>query len=175
MGPSTTRISQAALVAAIVAAMAGGVFLIIQTSASRGSIEISLPTPTPASVAELKVYITGAVESPGVYAVDQGSRLAEAVEAAGGATQDADLTAVNLAVRVRDEQHWHIPRQGEPAPVEQSAERDSAGKIDLNSASVEELKALPGIGDVKAASIVAYRGANGAATLRAIRDLVEVR
>ena len=89
-----------------------------------------------------------------------------------------------------DEQHWHIPARGEEPPVATGERIADSGKIDLNSASVESLKSLPGIGDVKALAIVRYRQGNGPfsrvedvlavsgigpATLEAIRELVEVR
>ena len=109
---------------------------------------------------------------------------------AGGATQDADLTAINLAVRVKDQDHWHIPVHGESPILPTPPSATGPNVIDINSADVEQLKSLPGIGDVKAASIVRYRETNGPyasvedllavrgigpATLDAIRDLVEVR
>jgi competence protein ComEA len=125
----------------------------------------------------------------------EGSRLVDVVEAAGGFTDDADQDAVRLASRVFDEQHFRVPRLGEavqdtptrpqPQPVSVVSE-----KIDLNSAAVEALIALPNIGEVKARAIVSYREVNGpfpdveavlgvagigSATLAAIRDLVEVR
>jgi competence protein ComEA len=122
--------------------------------------------------------------------VEQGSRLDQVVQAAGGATEDADLAAVNLAARVGDEDHWHVPRQGEEAQPQQASSSATSQKIDLNQADPELLKSLPGIGDVKAQAIISYRQANGpfpnvdallgvpgigAATLDGIRDLVEVR
>ena len=182
--------SQVVLVVAVVAAVAGGVVLFVRGPTSGNSIELVLPAATSVPETELKVYITGAVRLPGVYAVGLGSRLIDVVDAAGGPIRQADLAAVNLAVRVADEQHWHIPAQGEEPPVATGERIADSGKIDLNSASVESLKSLPGIGDVKALSIVRYRQGNGPfsrvedvlavsgigpATLEAIRELVEVR
>ena len=181
------HISQAVLAAAVVAAVAGVVFFLVRASTSSGGIEIVLPTPAEDDV---RVYVTGAVVNPGVHAVGRGARLLEAVEAAGGATDDADLTAVNLAIRVKDEDHWHIPRKGEVVQSSQRGAQVGPGKIDINSAGVDLLKSLPGIGNVKAQAIVSYREANGpfagaeellqvkgigSATLDAIRDLVEAR
>lgn len=166
------------------------VVLVVRELGSGGAIEIARPTATAEPVVELKVYVTGAVRAPGVYALQQDSRLDEAIEAAGGAIDDADLTAVNLAARVTDEQHWHIPRVGEAARPPPTEAAVSSGKLDLNSASVSLLKSLPNIGDVKAQAIVSYRDANGPfasvdallevngigpATLEAVRDLVVVR
>ena len=93
-------------------------------------------------------------------------------------------------MRVQDEQHWHIPQVGETARPAQSTNVDEQRRIDLNVATVDDLKTLPGIGDVKAQAIVTYRTDNGPfptidsivgvqgigpATLASIRDLVEVR
>lgn len=154
-----------------------------------------VPTPTATEVVVLKVYVTGAVRNPGMYEVQVGDRLADVVAAAGGPAEGADLDAVNLAARVRDEQHWHIPRIGEPVEAAGDADRPSgvvsaSGRLDINTATAEELTTLPGIGDVRAEAIVRYRDANGPfmrvedllevegigpTTLEAIRDLIEVR
>ena len=77
--------------------------------------------------ADLKVYISGAVRSPGVYNLQPGDRLAEALAADGGATAGADLTSVNLALRVRDEDYYYFPEAGEtPPPV--ASPLDGAGQ-----------------------------------------------
>ena len=189
------RVSVAILAAAILGSVAGGAYLLVRTSDSRGGIEIVLPTATAVAPPDIKVYVTGAVRAPGVYDVAENSRLVDALDAAGGATDDADLAAVNLASRVSDEQHFHVPTAGETvqdAPVRPSPSAGGAasGKIDLNSAGVEALTSLPNIGDVRAKAIVSYREAKGPfpdvdalldvtgigpATLEAIRDLVEAR
>ena len=179
---------------AIVASVAGGVFLVGRARTS-GGIEIVLPTATAVPRVDMKVYVSGAVRELGVYDMAEGSRLADALQAAGGATGDADLAAVNLAARLSDEQHWHIPKLGE-APLESAVQplrsqaTAASGKIDINSADVGLLTDLPGIGPVRAQAIVSYREANGPfldvdvvlavdgigpATLEAIRDLVEAR
>ncbi len=189
--PPVARISQVVLVAAIVAATGGGVFLVVRASTSNAPIQIHMPTPTPPRSTQLNVYISGAVKNPGVFIAVEGDRLAQVLERAGGATDDADLGAVNLAARVRDEDHWHIPRIGEaPSSPTQSRREASPARLNINTASVEALKTLPNIGDVRAKAIVSYREANGAfervddlikvngvgpATLAAIRDLIEAR
>jgi competence protein ComEA len=194
-------VSQVILALAFVAAVVGAVVFLVRGSASGGGIEIVLPAPTPTleAVADMRVYVTGAVREPGVYVVGPESRLTDAIAAAGGATADADLTAVNLAVRVRDEQHWHIPSRGEevqapPDPLvpqaSPAAGTTSSGKIDINSAGGVDLESLPEIGPALARRIIDYREANGPfssvdglldvrgigpATLDAVRDLVEAR
>ena len=165
----------------IVLAVAGGVAMSVWSDASKGDIrviEIDPPAPADASSqaeTQIGVYLSGAVINPGVYMTDEGSRLATVLLLAGGATADADLTGVNLAAIVHDEDHWHIPERGMvlssftglPKPGEnaesaavQDVQREN-GKVDLNSADVELLKNLPGIGDVRAQAIVSYREANG--------------
>lgn len=123
----------------------------------------------------LQVYIQGAVRSPGVYSLQPGDRLVQALEAAGGTMDDADLTAVNLAQRVQDEGYYYIPRVGETPPAAsvpgastppQSADLPArtgaaGGLIDLNTASVDTLETLPGIGPARAQDIVDYREQNG--------------
>lgn len=175
---------------------AGVLFIVFNSDSPGGGVKIVLPSNTPAPVVELKVYVSGAVRNPGVYVASEGDRLAQMIEAAGGAIEDADLTAVNLAVRVKDQDHWHIPKIGE-APLQASTSpggsvggRGGSGKVDINTADASLFETLPGIGEVKARTIVRYREANGAftdveqlldvrgigrATLDAIRELIEVR
>ena len=143
----------------------------------------------------------------GVYTMTLGARLGDALQAAGGATANADLDQVNLAVRLADEEHVLVPHMGD-TPVPVSAARAPAsrrsptqvrtpgshpratahtagaatpvsgpkptptGNININTASVDELGALPGIGPALAARIVAYRTANG--LFQAPEDLMRV-
>ena len=189
------RIMQGALVLAVAASLAGAAFLTWRaTSVDTAPIELLLPTPAPPSAvetAEIKVYVTGAVVMPGVYSLRKGARLHELVEAASGARSDADLDAINLAARVQDEDHWRIPARGEPPPAQSAAfQAASQGRIDLNSATLEQLRSLPNIGEVRAQAIVAFREASGPfaavddlllvsgigpETLASLRDLVEAR
>ena len=150
-------------------------------------VRIILPTPegssngnaaagtessqTTKSEPELQVYVSGAVRRPGVYTLKPGDRLIDAVEAAGGETPEADLEAVNLALRVQDEAQYKIPKIGEPPDSNSNVVTASVAPenpfinkgelIDLNKASVELLETLPGIGPVRAGDIVADRELNG--------------
>ncbi len=187
------RIMQGALVLAVAASLAGAAFLTWRATAGGAApIELVLPTPAPpSSTAEIKVYVTGAVVMPGVYSLREGARLHELVEAASGARSDADLDAINLAARVQDEDHWRIPARGEtPLAHSTASQAVSQDRIDLNSATVERLRTLPNIGEVRAQAIVTFRETRGPftgvddlllvsgigpETLAALRDLVEAR
>jgi competence protein ComEA len=105
---------------------------------------------------EIRVYITGAVQRPGVYPMADGDRWIDALEAAGGPTDDADLTAVDLARRVRDEDTILIPWLGRTV-----AGASQGPLINVNTASAEELTLLPGIGEVRAGRIVESRRKDG--------------
>ncbi|MCH7493405.1 helix-hairpin-helix domain-containing protein, partial [bacterium] len=116
------------------------------------------------------VHITGAVANPGLYELPAGTRMAAALEVA-GTLPDADLEAVNLAERLFDGQRVILPsrtRRPGPAPAPVPAEA-SGGKpppgrtlIDINTAGTELLESLPGIGEARAAAILAWRQENGA-------------
>lgn len=148
------------LLVLFLAALSGGVLLLLRHT-SRPAVEV-----LPPAARELKVYISGAVASPGVYSLREGDRLEDALRAAGGPLEDADISRVNLALRVKDQDHFHIPRVGEAlAP-------STGGKIDINTAPVELLETLPGIGRVKAQAIVRYREEKG--PFRSVEELLNV-
>ncbi len=119
------------------------------------------PTPTPAP---LRVYVSGAVTHPDVYNVAPGGIVRDAINAAGGATADADLNRVNLAQPLSDGQQVYVPRVGE-APVSGPAQGNSAavptGPININTATQAELESLPHIGPALAARIIQYRQEHG--------------
>ena len=162
------------LLAIFIAALSGGIALLINEMRSDGpGVEVLIPTPTPRP--ELRVYVSGSVGAPGVYAMDEGDRLADAITAAGGVAEGARLSCINLALRVRDEAHIHVPGIGEPcqAVLGPAAAQNAEGKIDLNSANVGQLESLPGIGEVKARAIVVYRESNG--PFKSVEEIVLVR
>ena len=113
----------------------------------------------------LVVDVTGAVRRPGLYRLADGARVADAVARAGGATARAELEAVNLAARVADGEQVVVPRRGGAgAGASGSASSDAppaTGPVHLNSATVEQLDALPGVGPVTAQNIVDYREEHG--------------
>ena len=116
------------------------------------------------SPAKIKVYITGQVKNPGVIEVEEGSRLEDVVEKAGGLLEDADLLRVNLAIRVKDEGMYIIPKEGDPVPeamYDSSNMSQEGSKININTASETELQQLPRIGPALAKGIIEYREKNG--------------
>ena len=110
----------------------------------------------------LTVFVCGAVKAPGVYELPAGSRVYEAIALAGGTTDEAAQTAVNQAELLCDGQMIEIPTREEQMAKAAAEEARADGLVNINSADLEELKTLPGIGDSKARSIIAYREENGA-------------
>jgi len=148
---------------------------------TRGLVEIlppptitPAPTPTPQV---LTVYVSGAVARPGVYTLPDHSRVGRAVNAAGGFAEGALRAGVNLAQPLMDGQQIHVPREGEVTPPVVPAgspfSGDQAGPVDINTASAEQLTALPRIGPVMANRIVEYREAHG--PFRKIEEIEKVK
>ena len=111
------------------------------------------------------VHICGAVNEPGVYEMDAGSRIFEAIEVAGGMKQQAAADSINQAEVISDGQQIYIMSKGE-------VETESDGKVNINKASKEELMELPGIGESKADAIVRYRQQNG--NFKSIEGIMEI-
>ena len=128
------------------------------------------------------VEMRGEVEAPGVFELSPGARLQDAIAAAGGLTEEADLSTVNHARRLRDGELivvLPLPLPGITPMVPSTATRDastadgSPAKVNINTATGKELEALPGVGQVIAARIVAYREQNG--PFRSVDDLIHVQ
>jgi competence protein ComEA len=118
-----------------------------------------------APVARLVVDVVGAVRRPGLYRLGSGSRVADALERAGGATVKADLDQVNLAAPVADGEQVVVPRKvagGAAAGATPSAGAGAGRTVQLSTATLEQLDALPGIGPVTAQKILDYRTQHGA-------------
>jgi competence protein ComEA len=148
-----------------------------------------LPTPTPCP---LRVYVSGAVTHPDVYELPADSIVKDAVQAAGGATSQADLDRINLALSVADGQHIYVPKLGEETPPISpptqplnTASSDAGGKININTASQSEIETLPNIGPSKAQGIIENRPYDsieeiqkvpgiGEGTFQKIKDLITV-
>ena len=123
------------------------------------------------------VDIKGAVKNPGVYQMKVGDRVKDAIDAAGGLTAEADSQKVNLAKRLEDQMVIVVPKVGEEAEEipagETRKEATKEGKVNINTATVEELKTLKGVGEKKAEAIIEYRKKNG--SFQTKEDLMKVR
>jgi competence protein ComEA len=148
--------------------LAGALFLVTRLPAGR---PVALqPPPTEAPI---EVHVIGAVLRPGVYLFTDGSRVQDAITAAGGLTTDANTEGINLAAKLEDAQQLNIPGGGgvaNTAPQATAAFRVLTGAatatpstelININTASATELEALPGIGPTLAQRIVDYRTQHG--------------
>ncbi len=136
----------------------GGLLWIVARSPRGNSVEL-LPPPTPAP---LVVDVAGAVPRPGVYELPGGSRVKDAVEAAGGFLAEADKATINLAAPLADGQRLEIPFLEGTQPLGVArAEEAQPELIDINTADVETLSTLPGIGPTLAQRIVDYRTTYG--------------
>ena len=168
--------------------------LIISTPVPTPTFTLVL-TPTPAPTATplpVRVYVTGAVQQSDVYLLPVGSIVKDALLAAGGATVDADLERINLAVQLYDQQQVYVPYRGQenppapvissaPTPTEAAASPPTKGKstdagaapVNINTASAATLETLPGIGPAFAQRIIDYRIEHGA--FASIEQLAEVK
>jgi competence protein ComEA len=134
------------------------------------------PTAEPATptAATIDVYVSGAVHKPDVYTLPLNSIIKDAITAAGGATEDADLDRINLAAHLTDQMQVYVPHKGEAAPPPPgSAPGAATEKININTASAEELDKLSGIGPAIAKAIIDYRTKNG--PFKKIEDINNVK
>jgi competence protein ComEA len=140
----------------------------------------AVPSTTPVTVT---VHVAGQVTHPGVYAVAAGARVADAILAAGGTSAEADGEQLNLAARVADGERVYVPKQGEAAPppvvtggaTTPAGARPGAapvGPVDLNTATADQLEALPGVGPATSRAILTYRSSHG--RFRSVTELLEV-
>lgn len=177
------------IVGVCVGAILGVVGTTLTGRAQPAPIVITPPEPTPLPTAELppapvQVFVSGEVVNPDVYELPAGSIIADAINQAGGFTADANTEGVNLAQPLLDGMQIRVPEVGEevsaPTVVEPESATSGGGegagnsgeKINLNTATMEQLDTLPGIGPSTAAAIIAYREENGPFT--SIEGLLEV-
>ena len=186
-GLTTIAVWVLALIASVLA-LSGAYFLGVN-NASVTEVEILIPTPAP-----IVVQVVGEVRSPGVYELDADERVLTAIQAAGGMTENADIEGLNVAAILVDGSRILVPSlpptpipfaENQPdisqeqesnsgAPVLQDAPSlDSlSGKIDINTATLEQLISLPGIGETRANQILAFRTDLG--QISALEQLIEI-
>jgi competence protein ComEA len=147
----------------------GAAVYMISRQPSGQPIEL-IPKPTPSL---MLIHVAGAVQNPGVYQLELGSRVQQAVDRAGGLLENANSDNINLAGFLQDGQRIYISLIGETTKSEILIDPGSQGKlIDLNTADIAELITLPGIGDDRAAAIIAYRNQiGGFKSIEQIQDI----
>ncbi len=135
------------------------------------------PTPAPTTIptpAPMRVYVSGAVARPGVYLLPPHSIGEAAIQAAGGATGEADLEGVNLAQELHDQEHFHVPHRNEAGAAPAPQGTPAAGvRININTATAQELDQLPKIGPVTAQQIIEFRSRNG--PFQRVEDIMQVK
>ena len=135
-----------------------------------GTTTTAAPLPPPTAMAgvtglpssRVVVDVVGAVRRPGLYRLAHGSRVADAVTRAGGATSKAELAQVNLAAPLADGEQVVIPRRGLGGGASASSPEAAPGPVQLSTATLEQLDSLPGVGPVTAQKILDYRQKHGA-------------
>ena len=185
------------LIGVVAGFLLAGAVLVVARLPDGSAVKLQ-PAPTQPA---LVVHVIGAVVRPAVYEFPEGSRVRDAVEAAGGLLAEADSNVINLAAKLIDGQQLDIPFQAGMGPPPSSSTSpfevlpdsnpsgDSASLININTATAEQLDTLPGIGPTTAQKIIDYREANGPfeqieqimnvagigpATFDRIRDLITV-
>ncbi|WP_209702211.1 helix-hairpin-helix domain-containing protein [Clostridium algifaecis] len=127
------------------------------------------------SEGNITVYINGEVKKPGVYVLKNDSRIEDLVKTSGGFLDDADTYKLNLAKKLKDEDYISVDKKqnsGSNVPQNSSSGISQDGKVNINKASKEELKEIPGVGDVTAQKIIDYREKNG--EFSSIEDIKKV-
>ena len=143
-------------------------------SNDNGNLSVQSSDALPALVS---VYVSGEVESPGVFELSSGSRVCDAIEAAGGITDKASIDTLNLARKVSDGEHVFVPSYEDPDSLSDSytdAKKTTAkeGPLNINRATAHDFETLPGIGPATASKIVSYRESNG--PFPSVDNLVDV-
>ncbi|WP_051538099.1 helix-hairpin-helix domain-containing protein [Butyrivibrio proteoclasticus] len=157
-------------------------------SSTISSDNSNVDTNTIDTLQDVCVYVCGAVNAPGVYSLPSDSRVVDAIEAAGGFSQEADTTYLNLAASISDGIKIKVPTVSEALQAEGGVGSDEfisggddsnyaedsskSGLVNINSAGIEELKTLSGIGDGLAQRIIDYRNDNG--RFNSIEDIMKV-
>lgn len=170
-------------VGAALALLIGGFALVVASGVLRGATGAE-PVPlasasasatgraTEVRAATVYVHVEGAVHAPGLYVLAAGTRVIDAIGAAGGLADDADRSALNLARPLSDGEQLHVPRQGEAAAAPKGGGATGDGIVNLNTADLAALDGLPRVGPAIAQRIIDWREENGPFT--SVDDLLAV-
>jgi competence protein ComEA len=150
----------------LIGLLLGGVLLLLIDARQGEPIQLVTATPK----AYIEVNVAGSVAAPGVYQLKPGQRVYDAIATAGGASDSADLNRLNLAAILEDGQRVYVP--GSKTSSDASSLISTDQLMNLNTASLEELMSLTGIGEVKAQAIIDYR--NNLGSYSSLDQLLEV-
>ena len=190
LGIDAPRLARRAVIGAALLTVAVVGLLAWRGSGGTAPPELSLPragspaeptASTSAPTPEIAyAHAAGAVTRPGLYRVPPGARVSDLLDAAGGPAADADIDQLNLAAPVADGERVYVPRKGEAPPAATAGNGGAAtatatptGPVNLNTATLEQLDALPGVGPATAQAILDYRAQHG--RFRSVEELLEVR
>jgi competence protein ComEA len=158
----------------IVGVLLGAGIIYLVTRPPKGEPIVLLPAPTQSPIT---VYVSGAIETPGLFTLPAGSRVNDVIQAAGGTTENADIDALNLAKIVEDGEQIIVPEDVTPESEENGTVpvNPSDIMVNINTATLEQLDTLPGIGPKTAQNIIDYRTANGPFTnIEEIQDVPNI-
>ncbi|MGO5673946.1 competence protein ComEA [Bacillus subtilis] len=178
-----------AIILAASAAVFTAIMIFLATGKNKEPVKQAVPTETENTVVKqeanndesnetIVIDIKGAVQHPGVYEMRTGDRVSQAIEKAGGTSEQADEAQVNLAEILQDGTVVYIPKKGEGTAVQQGgggSVQSDGGKgalVNINTATLEELQGISGVGPSKAEAIIAYREENG--RFQTIEDITKV-
>jgi competence protein ComEA len=162
-----------ALLIGVMACIALGAVILLSYQPPSVTIKL-LPPPPSATTPPIRVHVGGAVQRPAVYDLPHGSRVEDAIRAAGGLLPEAEGATLNLAWLLSDGDQVYVWRRGEAGILAtRPAESTPVRQIRINSASEQELQQLPGVGPALAREIIAYRQQHG--RFRSLSDLDNVK
>ncbi|WP_440620532.1 competence protein ComEA [Bacillus subtilis] len=178
-----------AIILAASAAVFTAIMIFLATGKNKEPVKQAVPTKTENTVVKqeanndesnetIVIDIKGAVQHPGVYEMRTGDRVSQAIEKAGGTSEQGDEAQVNLAEILQDGTVVYIPKKGEETAVQQgggASVQSDGGKgalVNINTATLEELQGISGVGPSKAEAIIAYREENG--RFQTVEDITKV-
>jgi len=160
---SLTRPQRIAIALLLIMLCAGSLVAYARSRPRPVEVKGDVKASAPASERKLTVHVAGAVVNPGLYKAPEGSRVADALELAGGPSPDASLDDLNLAGKLQDGQKVMVPRriQASTSPQDGAPSAQQSSLTNINTATVEDLDKLPGVGPSMAQRILDYRTKNG--------------
>lgn len=163
------------LVLLLIVAVAGGAAFYGMQSQRDAVVLDAAETPAAQEAAGITVYVTGAVQQPGVVSVAAGARTADAVNACGGLLPQADAEKVNMAQPLKDGQQIRVPEKKAAGAASGSAAvgKEEDGRVNLNTADAKTLDTLPGVGPATAQKIIDYRESEGG--FQSPEDLMKIK